>query len=485
MRNRTRTIHRRSILVPLLVAALVPTPPAAATCGGGGGGGLGGISDGDAADRPVYRVPWKYVEQGVPEGDLKLLWMPASAVEARGSSLLESRYLTLAAGQCVGFGLLPPDNPVRTALAPQGSTVVLVGRDGAELARFAAESGEAKPAAVEKLLKGELDRRKEQLEAKLDEGERKAKTGDADGAAALLGEVYAERCLFAGLGQKAAKELKKLGRPVEAGDDEAALPNLSPEVGKEIEAEIRAGLDAERRLALDEARIRYENAARLDPADPVALRYLGEYHRHHSGDWNESKRIFQRILALPSDSISRAVALHGLGKMTIHGGAFAEGLALITASTDEWPLALAYRNLAVYWFSERKFETAKGFMEKAVALAPEDPYNRIFAAVYLVGMGRPDEARRIARENEALLEASYNLAAVWAQLGEKEKAIEMLARHFYQYERFEAVRVREMREARDDFAFASLFEDETFVELTKGAESDPDSYHAAGGPSSR
>lgn len=478
-------MRAKSLLVPLLVGALVPLPPVAATCGGGGGGGLGGISGGgDGGEAQVYRVPWKVLPDGLPEGRLKLLWLPASAVEARASALLESRYLTLAAGQCVGFGLLPPENPARATLAPQGSTVVLAGGDGAEIARVAATEGEAKPAAVEKLLKGELERRKKELESKLDDGAAREKAGDAEAAAALFGEVFAERCLFASLGKKAAKELKKLGREVDESaavdGPERELPDLSDARGAAVEAELRAGLDAESRLALDEARIRYENASRLDPADPVALRYLAEYHRHHSGDWDESKRLFRRVLTLAADPVSRAVALHGLGKMTIHGGAFAEGVAMIQASTEAWPLPLAYRNLAVYWFSEQKFEVARGFMERAVALAPDDPYNLIFSAVYLVQMGRPEEARAIAKEHEHLLEASYNLAAVWSQLGEREKALELLARHFFEYERFEAVRVREMREARDDFAFAALLADPGFVELTRGAESDPDSYHQAG-----
>lgn len=469
----------RPLLVPILVAALLTAPPAAATCGGGGGGGLGGISGGEDGERQVYRVPWKVLKQGVPEGELKLLWLPGSAVEARASALLESRFLTLASGQCVGFGLLPPDNAVRTALAPQGSTVVLAGADGAEIARVATAEGDTKPGAVEKLLRVELDRRKEALEGKLREGVAKAKAGDADAAAALLDEVWRQRCLFEGLGRKAAKELEKLGRPVETAL-ERPLPDLDPATGAAIETELRAGLDAEARLALDEARTRYENAHRLDPADPIALRYLAEYHRHHSGDWDEAKRQFASILALAADPVSRAVALHGLGKMTIHGGGFAEGIALFESSLEAWPLPLTYRNLAVYWFSEQRFDVAKGYMDRALALAPEDRYNQIFAAVYLVGMGRTDEARAIARQHEGLLEASYNLAAVWAQLGEREKTLELLARHFYQYERFEAVRIREMREARDDFAFARYFEDPAFVALTAGAERDPDTFHRAG-----
>ena len=49
-----------------------------------------------------------------------------------------------------------------------------------------------------------------------------------------------------------------------------------------------------------------------------------QYHyRHHTGDWAAARRTFGAILAMPADPISRAVALHGIGKMTIHDGDFA------------------------------------------------------------------------------------------------------------------------------------------------------------------
>jgi hypothetical protein len=69
-----------------------------------------------------------------------------------------------------------------------------------------------------------------------------------------------------------------------------------------------------------------------------------------------------------------------------------------------------------------------------------------------------------------VLEASYNLAAIWAQVGDRKKAMELLRRHFYTYERFDDVRAMEMQEARDDYMFASLHQDPEFVELTKMAD---------------
>jgi tetratricopeptide (TPR) repeat protein len=171
-----------------------------------------------------------------------------------------------------------------------------------------------------------------------------------------------------------------------------------------------------------------------------------------------------------ADPLSRAVALHGLGKMTIHDGEFKKGLALMERSVQEFPLALAYRNLSVYWNSEGDAAKADYYVHQALALDPTDPYNLVFAAALMAGNGHGEEALKIARENEALLPASYNLAAVYAQAGDKDKALALLKRHFFEYERYQAVRSKEMMEARVDAVFASLKENPEFVALTRGAD---------------
>jgi hypothetical protein len=69
-----------------------------------------------------------------------------------------------------------------------------------------------------------------------------------------------------------------------------------------------------------------------------------------------------------------------------------------------------------------------------------------------------------------LLPASYNLAAIYAQAGQKDKALALLERHFFEYERYDAVRTKEMMEARVDAVFASLVKDHAFLQLTSGAD---------------
>ncbi|MEZ5313577.1 MAG: hypothetical protein R2862_07945 [Thermoanaerobaculia bacterium] len=469
-----------------LLLSQIAALPAAATCGGGGGGGTGGVNPGGMADAEIYRVPWKVLEAGATpqagDSGLALLWFPLSREEARSSQLLDSRALTLTFAPCGGLFIVPSDDAALRLKygAVDHEVAVLTGAGGAEISRTQPEKGKLRLAEVEKLVKGEVEKRRATVESKLSDAEDRAKSGATTEAAGLYREILAERCLLPGSARKAERALRKLG--VDPGSAAIAPgdPDLSPETSAEMLALLGAGLAAEFELRLDDARHAYERAHETDPYDAVALRFLAEFHRHHSGDWEVSRQLFEELLSRPADALSRAVALHGLGKMTIHAGDFAGGVASIEASVEAYPLPLAYRNLAVYWNSEGRFDKAWTYVEKALALAPDDLYNKIFAATYFVGRGDRAAAERVATEQAPVLEASYNLAAIWAQLGNREKALEYLARHFYEYERFDPVRAREMREARDDIAFASLHADPGFVELTSLADADFDSYHLRG-----
>lgn len=463
----------------LAVALLLTSLPVSATCGGGGGGGNGGVMPGlggGGGDVPlVYRVSWKVLAQGAarPQTPLAVYWFPDSPDEARKSPLQTSRSLTMAGQRCVSMTIVPTDNqPLRESFkATAGSPVVVVATgDGAEVGR--APAGDVK--AVEKLLSKALDDREEALESLLDGADKKA-ASDRDGAIADYQKVWQQRCVSPSLGRKAAKRLDKLGVKTEEselrllGPDGLAEPDVRGRHA-DVEAVLQQGLAAELAAHYPDAERLYAKAAALDPADATALRYLGELYRHQTGDWTKARATFTRLLAMPADPIARAVALHGLGKMTIHSGRYADGLALFGQSLAAFPLPITYRNLAVYWFSEKQAEKAAGFMRQALALDPDDRYNRIFAAVYLAAAGHKDEAAKIATANHDVLEASYNLAAIWAQVGDRKKAMELLHRHFYTYERFDAVRSMEMQEARDDYMFASLHADPEFVELTKMAD---------------
>jgi tetratricopeptide (TPR) repeat protein len=344
---------------------------------------------------------------------------------------------------------------------------VLVQADGTVLNKLQNKDGKLYVGDVEKMLDSEMKKREAAIKEKMESAKSKIKAGDNEGAIQELRAVYEQKCMFPGKAKDAAKELKKLGQQVADVPDG---PNFDPAVSARIEKTMRAGLKAENAARYTEAERLYQAARRMDPADPVPLRFLGELYRHHIGDWAKARQTFDAILAMPTDPMSRAVALHGLGKMTIHEGDFLTGLHLMEASVREYPLALAYRNLAVYWNSEGDRAKADYYTQEALKLAPKDPYNLIFAAAFMAGNGHAEEALKIARENEAVLPASYNLAAIYAQAGQKDKALALLKRHFFEYERYRAVRSKEMMEARVDAVFASLMNDKSFMALTSGAD---------------
>ncbi|MDX1999947.1 MAG: tetratricopeptide repeat protein [Thermoanaerobaculia bacterium] len=467
--------HRSLALLVLVCLALAAGPTVSATCGGGGGGGMGGIAP------EVFPVPWKVTDSRPESAALTLLWFPTNPAEAKSSDLLESRYLATSAGQCVAFVIAPDTaTALRTRYevsAGQGA-VVLAAKSGEPVGRLA--GAEVKLSAVEKLLRGEIDRRRKAADATLDEADAKLKAGETETAVTLYQQLVVDRCLLSGPAKKAGKALKKLGREVPpdlARYERVGDPDLSDAMTEKLTRLLEQGVKAENEGRLADAEAVYREACAADPNDPAPLRYLAEYHRHHSGDWRQARELFGELLERPADPLSHAVALHGLGKMTIHAGDFQKGLGLMEQSVATFPLPLAYRNLAVYWNSEKEPLKAHGYVLAALALDPEDLYNRIFAATYLAELGRQDEARRIAEENEHLLPASYNLAAIWAQLGDKERALALLYRHFFLYEQFPAVRYKEMQEARDDYTFASLHQDPGFLALTADAARDDESYH--------
>jgi tetratricopeptide (TPR) repeat protein len=462
----------RALATPLIV--LFALSPAWATCGGGGGGGTGGVGGGGSNTGPaptVYKVPWQVWEaRKAPNKGLVLYWFPASQVEVDKSSLRTSRILSLYASQCVtmavGDAKLPELQPVigESALP----VAVLMTADGKTIQKVENTGGKLKVADVEKIVEAEMKQRETALDTQFKDAKEKIKAGDNPGAIALLKSVAEEKCLFPKKAKDAAKELKKLG--VEEIGSFHDAPIFDRVQGARIEAVMQRGLIAENAEAYVAAERLYRKAHQMDPADPTPLRYLGELYRHHTGEWDKARATFNMILDMPADPVARAVALHGLGKMTIHDGEFKKGLSLMEKSVEEFPLALAYRNLAVYWNSEGDLEQGNAYTQKALAMDPKDPYNLVFAAVFMAAAGRGEEALKIAQANRNLLPASYNLAAIYAQTGRRREALAFLQRHFFRYERYQAVRAKEMMEARVDAVFDSLRQDSAFLALTSGAD---------------
>jgi tetratricopeptide (TPR) repeat protein len=421
----------------------------------------------------AYVVPWKVLMAGeAPLGaPLVLNWFPASAEDAKGADLISSRMLTMASTRCVGMQIVRAEDAATIARWEVAGKlpVALLIADGKVVGRVDSEKGRLRSSAVENMVNHELHERSTALDAQLDAAKKKAEAGDKEAAIAEYQKVWEQRCVAPGQGRQAQKALRKLGVTVKDAQLRLTDPVVTAAMNARMTEAMRRAFTAELAGDYERAKALYRAAAAIDPGDPVPQRFLGELYRHHTGEWTLAQQTFERLLTMQPDPLSRAVALHGLGKMTIHMGDSAKGLALFEQSIAVYPLALTYRNLAVYWNSERKREIADRYVQKALALDPRDPYNLIFAATYMADGNRRDEALRIARKNEKLLSASYNLAAIYALLGQKGKAMEMLRRHFYHYERYDAVRAKEMWEARVDYVFVSMRNDPEFVKLTAQA----------------
>lgn len=464
----------------IFLIGVFSTPQIWATCGGGGGGGIGGMGGSmnmSLSVPEVYNVPWRVRLPNLPpvtEG-LVLYWFPSSVEEVQKSSLRTSRLLSLYATQCISMEIADAASPLGKSLVGEAKLpiAVLATPNGFALAKAENKDGYLRVGKVEKLVDGELKKRETTVDEQLKEAKERAKSGNDKGAVPIYRAVLEQKCLFPKKAKDAAKELKKLG--VNDVGEILSLPDFASPIldavkGSDIEKTMQEGLKAENAAKYLQAEALYARAHRMDPADPTPLRYLGELYRHEIGDWAKARQAFQEILSKPSDPVARAVALHGLGKMTIHDGNFKEGLALMERSVDTFPTALAYRNLAVYWNSEGNATKTDYYVHKALGLEPHDAYNLVFAAGFMAANGHGEEALKIARENETMLPASYNLAAIYAQLGQRDKALAFLKRHFFSYERYQAVRSKEMMEARVDVVFASLMKDPEFITLTSGAD---------------
>jgi len=430
----------------------------------GGGGG---------SNAPVYVVPWKIRKptDAAAQG-LVLYWFPASQSEMKNSSLRESRTLSLYASQCVSMEWADGGTPNANKLMGDSKLpiAVLAKPDGSVVNKVENTGGKLKVTDVEKLVDTEMKQRKTAVSAQLKDAADKVKAGDKDGAIAIYKSVAEQKCSFKKEAGEATKELKRLGVAEVGVIQPVREPIFERRQSAIIERTMKQGLIAEMNAHYILANKLYMKAHLMDPADPAPLRFLGENYRHNIGAWDKAREVFNQILDMPADPLSRSVALHGLGKMTIHDGEFKKGLSLMEQAIAEYPLALAYRNLAVYWNSEGDLVKGNEYTEKALALDPKDPYNLVFAAVFMAANGKKDEALKIARANMNLMPASYNLAAIFAQNGERDKALAMLRRHFYQYERYQSVRAKEMMEARVDAVFESIRFDRQFVALTNGSD---------------
>ena len=203
--------------------------------------------------------------------------------------------------------------------------MVIATKEGREIARVSAAGSKLAVRDVEKVVAAELKTR-EPATARAQGGDAEGEERRRRGRGRALSPGRRRRC-SPSLAKKANKALDRMGQSADAAarrrrGADAPKPDLSARMNRRMTRLMEAGLAAERRGDLETAQRSYEQAHALDPGDAVAMRFLGELHRHHTGDWERATEIFQTLLERPADRLSRAVALHGLGKMTIHRGEF-------------------------------------------------------------------------------------------------------------------------------------------------------------------
>src|SRR5207248_2347500 len=110
-------------------------------------------------------------------------------------------------------------------------------------------------------------------------------------------------CLVPKTAKEAAKQLRKLGSPVEDEKIASYVPKAVGADATAVAATMREGLGAEWAGRYPDAESLYRRAHRLDPDDPVPTRYLAELYRHHTGEWAKSRRLFEAMLARPIDPV--------------------------------------------------------------------------------------------------------------------------------------------------------------------------------------
>lgn len=189
---------------------------------------------------PDERLPvWVFVEKGALPAvttPLVVYWLPSSAEEMKKSPLLDARTLLQESVQCSELvAVVPPNAAVVEKLGVTGKLPIalLVDSKGNVLRRAENVHGVLRPAAVEQMVKGELNARNDAMYRDITEAKRRAGAGDKETAIRLYTNIWNDRCLFPLAGTEAQTALKALGVTVQEPPPTAAPdPYLTPKTDK-------------------------------------------------------------------------------------------------------------------------------------------------------------------------------------------------------------------------------------------------------------
>ena len=161
-------------------------------------------------------VPWKVLEPGDEvDSALVLFWIPSSTEELRRSALLTSDDLTLYASRCVAMRVVRFDDSARLSklhVDAELPMAILADADGHVLGRVESVNGALSVAAIEELVRDQLDARMAAADAQLDDARRHLENDEVHEAETLYRGVWEERCVCPRQGRVAQRALRKLAK---------------------------------------------------------------------------------------------------------------------------------------------------------------------------------------------------------------------------------------------------------------------------------
>jgi TolB-like protein/tetratricopeptide (TPR) repeat protein/DNA-binding winged helix-turn-helix (wHTH) protein len=238
------------------------------------------------------------------------------------------------------------------------------------------------------------------------------------------------------------------------------------------------------------------HALELDEALAEAHTTLAEAEHEYEWKWADAEREFRRAIELDPNS---AIAHKSYAEFLMHGGRSAEAISEMERARDLDPLSLIVNTLVGFAYNNgRQYNRAIEEYEKVIQLDPQFAPAHYFLGGALTNLGKYDEAiahlqkakelthgaslmsaglargyARAGRRDQAqqgLRElqlrgmhhyvSPYGLAQVYAALGDKNSALDMLDRAVHEHA-FEVLFLKV------DRSFDSLHEDPRFQELLK------------------
>jgi DNA-binding winged helix-turn-helix (wHTH) protein/tetratricopeptide (TPR) repeat protein len=177
---------------------------------------------------------------------------------------------------------------------------------------------------------------------------------------------------------------------------------------------------------LPKARAAAQRAIELDPGLIEGHNLLGQIYLDHDKDFAAAEREFQRAIAL-NDRAARV--WHYYAMLYGQTGRTEEALAAIRRARELEPMTLLYAgNYGVLLYMTRRYDEAVEFLEPLVEANPKFQHARSVLARALLASGQADRAleQLEARTEPGLFQS--DLGVVYAKLGRREDALREIAR---------------------------------------------------------